>query len=61
MDGVVEAVIKTIPANNVTDISSTNVRGHFLHIDAPRIYEDLQSKPIKSVGNVSKSKGNSAW
>ena len=57
MDDFVEAAIKTIRTNNVTAISSTDARGHCLHIHAPGIYKDLQGNPTKIVGNASDVQG----
>ena len=57
MDDFVKAAIKTICTNNVTAISSTDARGHFLHIYPPIIYKDLQGDPTKIVGNASNVQG----
>ena len=53
MDDFVEFAIKTIHPNNVSAISSVDASGHFIHIYAPRIYENLQGKPTEIVGNAS--------
>ena len=57
IDDCVEFAIKTIRANNVSAISSVDASGHFIHIHAPRIYEDLQGNPIKIAGNASDVQG----
>ena len=57
MDDFVEVAIKTIRVGNVTAILSTDTRVHFLHIHAPRIYNDLQGDPVKIVGNASNVQG----
>ena len=58
IDDVVKFVIKTICAGNATAISSTDTNAHFLHIHAPRTYDDLQGKPTKIVGNASGVQGD---
>jgi hypothetical protein len=57
MDDFVEVAIKTIRANNVSAISYIYARGHFLHIYAPRIYENIQGEPTEIVGNASNVQG----
>ena len=57
MDDVVEATIKMICVGNATVVSSTDASGHFLHIHAPKNYEDLQGKLTKTVGNASNVQG----
>ena len=52
MDDFVEVAIKTIRVGNVTAILSTHASGNFLYIHIPTIYNDLQSKPTKIVGNA---------
>jgi hypothetical protein len=49
--------IKTIRANNVSAISSVDTNGHFIHIHAPNIYENLQGEPTEIVGNASDVQG----
>ena len=57
LDDFVEFAIKTIRANNVSAISSVDANGHFIHIHAPSIYENLQGEPTKIVGNASDVQG----
>ena len=57
IDNFVEFAIKTICANNVSAISSVDANGHFIHIHAPSIYENLQGEPTEIVGNASDVQG----
>ena len=57
MDDFVAFAIKTIRANNVSAISSVDTNGHFIHIHAPTIYDNLQGEPTETVGNASYVQG----
>ena len=57
MDDFVQFAIKMIRANKVSAISSVDASGHFIHIHAPSIYDDLQGEPTEIVGNASDVQG----
>ena len=57
MDDFVAFAIKTICTSNVPLISSVDTNGHFIHIHAPTIYENLQGKPTEILGNASDVQG----
>ena len=52
MDDFAAFAINPIWANNVSTISSVDTNGHFIHIHAPNIYENLQGEPTEIVGNA---------